>query len=263
MVHYYYRALEKVTAGILAMMNDVYISQYTYNKASDSWSRGYYRVPIEIGTKDKIFREYEQSLASSTKRYFNVPRMALMLNNISRFSEKQTNQLNVIKKQTLEQSSDGRKLLSYLRNPAWWKANYTLSIITKHMDDMAQILEQICPVFQPQRSLTIKLIPEVDVSLALETTISDDISFEVEDQLDPQSVRFINCSFSITAPVPMFPPISDSAIISKIITRFAAVSDFDIRDIADVKDLEEFKIYGDRGPGTSLRLTATVTGVES
>lgn len=254
MQYYYFNAIEKVTVGILALFNDIYISQYKYNNTTGNWVKSYYRVPVEIGSKDKILREYENiSLSNSPKRYPNVPRFSLMLNNIEKYNDKQTNQMNIIKNQYTS-TDNGKKIMTYVRNPAWWKANYTLFILTKRMDDMTQIMEQICPVFQPQRSLNIKLIPELDISISLETTISNSITFELPQELDSETIRFVNSSIDIQVPVPMFPPITDAKVISSIITRFAAVNTFDI-NMSDILDSEEFKLYGDRNLSTSIKLT--------
>jgi len=255
MQYYYFNAIEKVTAGVLALFNDIYISQYKYSNTTGQWVKSYYRVPIEVGSKDKILREYENiSLSNSPKRYPNVPRFSLMLNNIEKYNDKQTNQMNIIKNQYTS-TDNGKKIMTYVRNPAWWKVNYTLFILTKRMDDMTQIMEQICPVFQPQRSLNIKLIPELDISMSLETTISNSITFELPQELDSEAIRFVNSSIDIQVPVPMFPPITDAKIISSIITRFAAVNTFDI-NIDNILDSEEFKIYGDRNLSTSIKLTS-------
>lgn len=259
-MHYYFRIIEKVTSGILDLFNDLQIKQFKFSKANNDWVTSYYTVPIEIATKDKILRESEQLYNSDTiKRYYNVPKMALMLNSISKNDSKQTNQLNVVKNSVLTLDEDGKKIMKYIRNPSWWTANYSLFILTRRMDDTTQIFEQILPVFQPQRSLNIKLIPEINLNVSLEVTINNNINFELSNELDPEQIRFINSQIDIVVPLPMFPPISDSKIIERIILRFGSVKEWEDLPL-DETQLEEFNLYGERLKTNNLLINNNIIG---
>lgn len=261
MQYYYVKSLEKVTSGLLNMFNDVTVSQYQYDKIASSWERSYYRVPIAVATKDKMLREFEQNQHSSgPKRYPNVPRMALALNGVDRFSGKQTNQMGIIKSGTEFEGPAGRKLMQYIRNPAWYRASYTLSVLAKRMDDMAQIVEQICPMFIPQRSLNVKIIPELGISVSLEVTMNGGIRFDMPDEVNFDQLRMVSCDLELTVPVPMFPPVSDYAVITHILSRFAPVRDFSDLRMSQAEEFEEFNRYGSRTNTTPMRLTAIASG---
>jgi hypothetical protein len=245
-MYYYFRTIEKATLGILDMFNGFQIKQYKFSKTNNNWLSDYYTVPIEIATKDKILREFEQLYkADVIKRYHNVPKMALMIHSLNKNTTKQTNQLNIIKNNIASSDEDGRTILKYVRNPSWWNIGFSLFIITRRMDDTTQIYEQILPIFQPQRSLNIKLIPEIELNTTLEVTIDGNINFEISNDLDPDQVRFILSTININVPIPIFPPIKENKIIERIIQRFGALQDFS--DIpVDESNLEEFNLYGER-----------------
>lgn len=255
MSYYYFRTIEKVTASILSMFNSIQIKQYKFSKLNNTWSTNYYTVPIEIATKDKIIREYEQLYNSDgIKRYYNVPKLSLMINSIDRNTTKQTNQMNIIKNTLISNDNDGKKILNYVRNPAWWTAHYTLFLVTRRMDDTTQIYEQILPIFQPQRALNIKLIPEINLNVSLEVTISNSINFELLNELDPEQIRLNLSQIDITVPIPIFPPITDSKIINRIILKFGAVKEWSDLPLDETK-LEEFNLYGEKFETNNLTLS--------
>jgi len=242
------------------MFNEIQIKQFKFSKDINDWYAAYYTVPIEIASKDKIVREFEQLYNGDTiKRNYNVPKMALMLNSIDKNDSKQTNQLNIIKNSSIELSDDGKKILKYVRNPSWWTANYTLFLITRRMDDTTQIYEQILPKFQPQLPLNIKLIPEINLNVTLEVTISNSISLELANELDPEQIRFVVSQINITVPVPIFPPISDAKLIEKIILKFGAVKNWSDLPLNE-SNLEEFNLYGDRFKTTGLTINSNIIG---
>ena len=255
MTHYYFRILEKVTAGLLDMFNSIYVKQQMYTKSTNIWGATEYRVPIEIGTKDKILRDFEYLYKNDgIKRYYNVPKFILVFNSMDKSDERQTNQLNVIKNSVIENDEDGKKILRYVKNPSWYNTNYTLNIITRRMDDMTQIIEQILPIFQPQYSLNIKLIPEINLTVSLPTTISNQLAFEINQDLEATNIRFIMTEISLKIPVPVFPPISDAKIINKIITRFSVVQNFS--EGMNTNAQEEFNLYGEQAKVKPLLITS-------
>lgn len=259
-MYYYFRTLEKATSGILDLFNDFKIKQYKFSKSINDWIATYYTVPIEIATKDKILREFEQLYNSDgIKRYYNVPKIVLMLNSIDKNDSKQTNQLNIIKNSLSQLGDDGRTILKYIRNPAWWNAHYSLYIVTRRMDDTTQIYEQILPIFQPQRALNIKLIPEINLNVSLEVTISNSVNFDIMGDIEPDQSRFIMSQLDITVPIPMFPPIHDDKVIEKIIVRFGSVSDWSDLPL-DETNLEEFKLYNERLIPYNATINSNIVG---
>ena len=239
-MYYYFKSLEKVTAGVLDLFNDLYIRQEKYDNDTSEWAVSNYLVPLEIGTKDNIVKSYEYNyqLDGGPKRMYTVPRMAMILTDVQKDIQRQTNQLNFVKSNMY--TDDDNLIQKYTRNPAWWTANYTLSIITRRMDDMAQIVEQIFPQFQPHLPLNILLIPELDLRITLPVTIEAGLSFDVDDQINDGELRFINSELQISVSVPFFPPVTDAKIIKTIYTRFAALQGYDVGEWPD-SDFDSFQ----------------------
>ena len=45
--------------------------------------------------------------------------------------------------------------------PAPYNLNFTLSILAKNMNDVLQIVEQILPYFQPEYTVTMKMVDDM------------------------------------------------------------------------------------------------------
>lgn len=254
--HWYFGTISKVTANVLDMFNDITIKQNKYNETTSSWTLTSYSVPLEIATKSKILNEYQQEqLTSGIKRYSNIPRMSLMLNSINKEELFQTNSMNKYKSISNSINSQGGESFSFLRNPTWYTAEYTLFIITRKMDDMCQIIEQLVAQFQPQKSLNIKLINSLDLRISLPLTIDTSIAFDINEETDETALRLINVEIPIRVPIPFFPPISTSAVIKEIHTRFGTIVGND-----EIYQLQEFfRFVCEKFESEIVNCTADVT----
>lgn len=236
---YYFKTLEKCTAGMLDLFNEIYVNKWTYNKTNSEWSQVQKVVPIEISTKDNIVRGFEiGSLSGTVKTFPTVPRMSMMLNDLSKDELRQKSLMNQYKEKSI---SNGGEII-YLDNPTWWIASYTLFIMSRRMDDMTQILEQTLPKFQPNLSLNIKLIPEVGMNISLPVTMDGSAAFDIIDEIDAGTTRMILSELTFTVPIPLFPPITQGKIINKIVTNFGTIaSDSDGSTVYQIQ--ESFNIY--------------------
>jgi hypothetical protein len=163
--------------------------------------------------------------------------MALMINVINRDEMIQSNQMNKYLSVSTSTNPQGGQTFSYLRNPAWYIADYSLNIITRRLDDMMQIIEQICPQFQPHQTLNINLISSIGLRITLPLTIEPSISFDIDEDFDEDSLRYINVEIPIRVQIPLFPPIQNSAIIKDIHTRFGTING---EDGSYIYQLQEF-----------------------
>ena len=174
-------------------------------------------VPISYGPKQKWL---ERITVDSKERDGNItgmtfPRMAFQLSGFEYDASRQQNKLIRHSKSALE--TDGVKR-GYQYNPAPYTLNFTLSILTKNMNDALQIVEQILPYFQPEYTVTMKMIDSMadhrDVPIVLNS-----VQFEDNYESGFEERRFIEYTLEFKMHLYFFGPVYTGSIIKNVIER--------------------------------------------
>lgn len=133
-------------------------------------------VPISYGQKDKLFNIIQRNSVIDRKLDHFLPRMDFELTG---FVPDPVRQLNVVNELNVDNAGDvasGFQGVSY-------NFNFDLSIHCRYLDDLFQILEQICSQFNPDyQNLQISLLEELNINpnikvvlTNIETSIDTDI----------------------------------------------------------------------------------------
>ena len=173
-------------------------------------------VPLSYGPKQKFLdriRE-EPNLSDRNRSAISLPRMAFELTGFEYDVQRQQNKLIRSAKSTYE--SDGKRGFQY--NPAPYNLNFTLSILTKNMNDALQIVEQILPYFQPEYTVTMKMVDSMpdnrDVPVVLNSvSFQDDYEGSFEDR------RIIEYTLDFTMKTYFFGPVYTGNIIKNVVER--------------------------------------------
>ena len=174
-------------------------------------------VPISYGPKQKWL---ERINVDPKERDGNItgmtfPRMAFELSGIEYDATRQQNKLIRSQKSSLETDGINR---AFQYNPAPYTLSFKLSIMTKNMNDALQIVEQIIPYFQPEYTVTMKMIDSMtdyrDVPITLES-----VAFEDNYESGYEERRFIEYSLDFKMKLYFFGPVYTGKIIKNVIER--------------------------------------------
>jgi len=174
-------------------------------------------VPISYGPKQKFLERLaeEPDLSSGNRTQISLPRMAFQISGFEYDAARQQNKLIRHNKTTLE---SGNELRKYQYNPAPYNLNFTLSVLAKNMNDALQITEQILPYFQPEYTVTMKMIDDLsdvrDVPIILNSVSMDD---QFEGSFEERRVIEFNLEF--TMKLYFFGPVYSGDIITNVIER--------------------------------------------
>jgi hypothetical protein len=134
---------------------------------------------------------------------------------------------------------------SYQYNPAPYNLTFTLSVLAKNMNDALQIVEQILPYFQPEYTVTMKMIDSMtdtrDVPITLNSVAMEDTyegSFEER--------RVIEYTLEFTMKLYFFGPVYTGSVIKSVIEREyinTGNANFTTSEIADSGLIKEVKHY--------------------
>jgi len=176
------------------------------------------KVPISYGPKQKFLERLAEdaNLSDGMRSAISLPRLAFELTGFNYDPARQQNKLLRNVKSTTELADGGKRAFQY--QPAPYDLNFTLSVLAKNMSDALQIIEQIIPYFQPEYTVTMKMIDTMtdyrDVPIVLNSIAMNDTyegGFEER--------RVIEYTLEFTMKLYMFGPVYTGEVIRNVIER--------------------------------------------
>ena len=168
--HFYNESTRRMVSVFGSIFNDMEVVK----KDSAGKILQKIKVPLGYAPRTKVLaRLNEQTTGPNIA--LKLPRMSFEISSMeydpnARVS-KHKNYTKVVTGDTLQ--------LSKLGAPAVYKVGFELNLLAASQDEALQILEQILPMFQPEYTVTIKDIPDMDITtdtpIILESiTLNDD-----------------------------------------------------------------------------------------
>jgi hypothetical protein len=170
--NYYHGTLRRYVMMFGNLFNEIQINRFNDTGAKIQTVN----IPISYGPKQKFI---ERALADPTglkSISTTVPRLAFAMTSMTYASIRKLN--STLKYQnTVSQNGTGSSVFA----PVPYDMNFTLSILTRNAEDGTQILEQIVPFFTPDFTVTMKVLPQMDINLDVPielSSISSDDQYE-------------------------------------------------------------------------------------
>jgi hypothetical protein len=176
-------------------------------------------VPISYGPKQKFI---DRAIADPTglKSVSTVvPRLAFSLNTMTYAGFRKLN--STLKFQNIV--NETAKTASSVYAPVPYDMNFTLSCLTRNAEDGTQIIEQILPFFTPDFTVTMKVLPEMNVNLDIPielTSVTSDDQYEG----DFETKRILTWDLDFIVKGYLFGPVRSN---NKVIINEATVNLFD------------------------------------
>jgi len=99
--------------------------------------------------------------------------------------------------------------------PVPYNVDFEMYILAKSSDDALQIVEQILPYFQPEYTVTLREIPELDIIRDVPIVLNS-ISYEDDYEGDFTSRRSIIYTLSFTAKYYLYGPVTSTNVIRTV-----------------------------------------------
>ena len=210
--YFYNETIKRCVSVFGTMFNNVDVKKVK----SDGTVVSQFRVPISYGPKQKFLDRLaeEPNLSDRNRSAITLPRMAFELTGFEYDAQRQQNKL--IRSVKNQYESDGKRGVQYA--PAPYNLNFTLSILAKNMNEALQIVEQIIPYFQPEYTVTMKMVDGIpdnrDVPIVLNgVSFSDEYEGSFEDR------RIIEYTLDFQMKTYFFGPIYTGRMIKNVIER--------------------------------------------
>ena len=218
--YFYNESLRKTIIAFGSLFNDIIITRKN-SSGTDTQSM---KVPLAYGPKQKFIVRLEADPGINQKVAMTLPRIGF---EIQSFDYDPTRKLNRIirQKKLANTKSKELKQMQTQYTPVPYNMQFELFIMTKNSDDGIQIVEQILPFFQPEYTVTINEVPEMNVIRDVPIVLNS-IGYEDTYAGDFTERRAIIYTFNFVAKAYVYGPVSTSKPITKVeATAYADLQD--------------------------------------
>ena len=196
-----HNTIRKYTLALLDFFNEVEVQ----HKDSDG-ALITQKIPISYRNKEKN-QLMDKTWLQQIQGNMNIlPLGSLCLNSISKAQDRATSKYNRFTKLRED------KTIEYMYNPVPYDFSFEVSYFCRGMNEACQIIEEICPKFNPNVAIDIYDSENQDEPSRIPVQLSD-VSYEFLG-FEEYSLNLIKVTFSINLSGWMFPPITDLIRIS-------------------------------------------------
>ena len=156
--YFYNESLRKTIIAFGSLFNDIFINRR--NSAGTDVQT--LKVPLAYGPKQKFMVRLDADPNLDQKVAITLPRIGFEIAGLDYDPSRKINR--IMKRKKVSSDADKKlKQMSTQYSPVPYNLNFEMFVMTKNSDDGIQIVEQILPFFQPEYTVTINEVPEMDV----------------------------------------------------------------------------------------------------
>ena len=204
--HFYNEGLRKLTIAFGQIFNNIILQQ----KSSTGAITKRIRVPLAYAPKEKFIARLEQQANLQKGRTFAItlPRMGFELKGLKYDA---TRKLNKIQK-TFKVKTDDSTVHNFNYAPVPYDITFNLYSFTATAENGLQIIEQILPFFQPDYTVTVNIIPELNIKRDIPIVLND-VSYEDTYDGEFNKRRAVIYTLAFTAKSYLYGPMSKGKVI--------------------------------------------------
>jgi len=215
---YYHGIIRKCIVGFGTLFSDIYIDRKQGDSVTGTTIQRL-QVPLAYAPKEKWLVRLDQDPNLENHTYVSLPRMSFEIIGYNYDPSRKVNRMQQIK------CGDGSGSVSTMYTPVPYNLDLSLYILTKTQEDGLQIVEQILPTFTPEYTLTINVVPDMNVKIDVPIVLN---SVSVSDEYDGdfQTRRFVTHSLNFQMKMNLFGPISGQNVIDTVNANIGNNEDF-------------------------------------
>lgn len=201
---FYHGSIRRYVTVFGTLFNDIYINRPdpVHNEIHTI------KVPVTYGPKEKVLARLTADPALNRKTAIVLPIISFEMTDISYDG---SHKLNTISKRYKKDADDPNKLM-YQYNPVPYNISFSLSILVKNTDDGTRIVEQILPFFTPEWTVTVNMVPDMDINMDI-PVILHDVKLSDNYEGNFENRRVLEWDMTFTLKGYLYGPIHKSGII--------------------------------------------------
>lgn len=205
---FYWSTIRKAVVAFGNMFNQITIDR----KDENGEVAQTIRIPLTYAPRQKFIARIQEIETADRTFQVIVPRMAFEMIGIEYDPLRKVNMLHQ------NRAREGTQTVLSQYSPVPWNLNMSLYVYAKNQDDGLQIVEQILPYFNPDFNLTLKAMPQLELTNDLQIVLNS-VEFDDSYEGDFSDRRMILWTLDFTVKLNFFGPINRAGIIKRAITN--------------------------------------------
>ena len=208
--HFYNEGLRKLTIAFGQLFNNVVIQ----NTSSTGAVTKRIRVPLAYAPKEKFLVRLEQQANLQEDRAVAVtlPRLGFEITGLAYDPSRKINKMQKMRR--VKTSEEGKKL-NFNYAPVPYNINFSLYSFTATAENGLQIIEQILPFFQPEYTVTMNVVPELNLARDI-PIILNGVNYEDSYNGEFTSRRAVIYTMTFTAKTYLYGPMNNQSVIKNV-----------------------------------------------
>ena len=209
--YFYNESMRRMTIGFGQIFNNIQIKRK--NDAGKVIQT--IRVPLAYGPKEKFLVRLDQQSSLDNREFaITLPRMGFEISSIAYDPTRKLTRIQRFKR--VKTNKDG-KVLDFNYTPVPYNISYNLYSFTASAEAGLQIIEQILPFFQPDFTVTINAIPDLDIKRDIPIVLNS-VNYEDTYSGDFTTRRAVIYTLNFTAKTYLFGPSTSQKVIKTVQT---------------------------------------------
>ena len=207
--YFYNEGMRKTTVAFGQIFNNIEIKR----KDSSNNIVQSIKVPLAYAPKEKFLVRLDQQANLENREFaITLPRMSFEISEIKYDGSRKLTRIQKYK--TVKSNIEG-KILDYNYTPVPYDISYNLNVFTATAESGLQIIEQILPFFQPDYTVTINQVPELNIKRDVPIILNN---IQYEDSYDGAFTqrRAVIYSLSFTAKTYLYGPALTQKVIKTV-----------------------------------------------
>ena len=207
--YFYNQGMRKMTVAFGQIFNNVQIKK---KDASGNVVQSI-KVPLAYAPKEKFLVRLDQQANLENREFaITLPRMSFEISGIKYDGSRKLTRIQ--KYRTVKSDIDG-KVLDFNYTPVPYDISYNLYVFTATAESGLQIVEQILPFFQPDYTVTINQVPELNIKRDV-PVILNNIGYEDTYDGSFTQRRAVIYTLAFTAKTYLYEPASTQKVIKEV-----------------------------------------------
>jgi len=203
--YFYNEGMRKLTVAFGTLFNSI---QCKTTDANGTVTQSI-KVPLAYGPKEKFMVRLDQQADLESREFaVTLPRMGFEISGITYDPSRKLARVNKLKRVKVGTTDT----MDYNYTPVPYNISYTLSIFTATAENGLQIVEQILPYFQPDYTITLNLIPELNIKRDVPIVLNS-VNYEDSYTGDFTTRRAVIYTLDFVAKTYLFGPASRQSVI--------------------------------------------------
>ena len=217
--NYYNEGIRKLTIAFGQLFNNIIIE----NTSSTGAVTKRIRVPLAYAPKEKFLVRLEQqaNLQDDREVSITLPRLGFEITGLQYDA---TRKLTKMQKTVRVKSNEDGKKLNFNYTPVPYNISFSLYSFTATAENGLQIVEQILPFFQPDYTVSIRVLPEMNLVRDV-PIILNNVNYEDTYNGEFTQRRAVIYTLSFTAKTYIYGPMSNQGIIKTVQADLGADTD--------------------------------------